>query len=161
LCDYDISPRAELDQENTKKAIEEFSVFIARYPLSSRVDECKKLMVELQERLVEKSYLSARLYYDMEQYKAAVTALANSLKEFADTKYREEMMYLKLKSLYLFAEKSYDYKKKERYQATLDDYYSFMEEFPKSNYAKDVKRIFEDTSKNLNLKVENTEANIQ
>lgn len=161
LCDYNISPRAELDQENTKKAIEEFSVFIARYPLSSRVDECKKLMVELQERLVEKSYLSARLYYDMEQYKAAVTALSNSLKEFADTKYREEMMYLKLKSLYLFAEKSYDYKKKERYQATLDDYYSFMEEFPKSNYAKDVKRIFEDTSKNLNLKIENTEANTQ
>jgi len=52
--------------------------------------------------------MSAKLYYDMEQYKAAVTALSNSLKEYADTKYREEMMYLKLKSLFLFAENSYE-----------------------------------------------------
>lgn len=151
ICDYNISPRAELDQDNTRKAIEEFKLFIARYPASSRVEECKKLMIELQERLVEKSYLSAKLYYDMEQYKAAVTALSNSLKEFADTKYREEMMFLKLKSLFLYAVNSYDIRKKERYQATLDDYYSFMEEFPKSTYAKDVKNIYDDTVKYLKI----------
>ncbi len=161
ICEYNIAPRAELDQDNTMKAIEDFKVFIARYPASSRVEECKRLMKELQERLVEKSYLSARLYYDMEQYKAAVTALSNSLKEYADTKYREEMMYLKLKSLFLFAENSYDIRKKERYQATLDDYYSFMEEFPKSNYAKEVKRIYDDTAKYLKIETKNTVANTQ
>lgn len=161
LCDYNISPRAELDQDNTRKAIEGFSVFMARFPSSSRIDESKKLTTELQERLVEKSYLSARLYYDMEQYKAAVTALSNSLKQYAETKYREEMMYLKLKSMFLFAENSYDVKKKERYQATLDDYYSFMEEFPKSTYARDVRKIYDDTSKYLNLKTENTVVNTQ
>ncbi|MCU0456775.1 MAG: outer membrane protein assembly factor BamD [Bacteroidales bacterium] len=151
LCDYNISPRASLDQTNTRKAIDEFKIFMARYPYSTRIEECKRLMTELQERLVEKSYLSARLYYDMEQYKAAVTALSNSLKEFADTKYREEMMFLKLKSQFLFAENSYDIRKKERYQAALDDYYSFMEEFPKSSFAKDVKKIYDDTIKYLKV----------
>lgn len=161
LCDYNSSPRAELDQANTRTAIEGFSVFLARYPNGSRADECKRLMTDLQERLVEKSYLSARLYYDMEQYKAAVTALSNSLKEFAETKYREEMMFLKLKSLFLFAENSYDIKQKERYQATLDDYYSFMEEFPKSTYEKDVRKIYEDTARYLKIDTKNTQANIQ
>ena len=96
----------------------------------------------MQEVLVEKSYLSAKLYYDMKQYKAAVVALNNSLKEYANTKYREEMMFLKLNSLFLYAENSLPAKQKERYQATLDDYYSFMEEFPKSEYSKDVNRYF-------------------
>ncbi len=48
-------------------------------------------------------------------------------------------------------------KQKERYQATLDEYYSFMEEFPESKYSKDVKKIYQKTNKFL--KIENT-ANI-
>jgi outer membrane protein assembly factor BamD len=161
LCDYNNSPRAELDQENTHRAIEGFKVFLARYPYSIRVEECKKLMIDLQERLVEKSYMSAKLYYDMKQYKAAVTALSNSLKEFAETKYREEMMYLKLSSLFLYAEKSFDIKQKERYQTALDEYYSFMEEFPQSSYSKDVKKIYDSTAKYLKIDTKKTEANIQ
>jgi outer membrane protein assembly factor BamD len=149
LCDYKIAPRAELDQQNTRNAIEGFNVFINRFPLSTKVEESKKLMKEMQETLVEKSYLSARLYYDMKQYKAAVVALNNSLKEYSDTKYREEMMFLKLNSLFLYAENSLAIKQKERYQAALDDYYSFMEEFPKSQYSKDVSGIFQKTNKYL------------
>ena len=107
--------------------------------------------------LVEKSYLSARLYYDMNQYKAAVVALNNSLKEYANTKYREEMMFLKLSSMYLYAEKSQPAKQKERYQAALDDYYSFMEEFPKTEYLKDVNTIFQKTNKYLKAEIPQSE----
>ena len=117
MCDYKIAPRPELDQENTRNAIEGFNIFITRFPASSKVEESKKLIKELEEVLVEKSYLSAKLYYDMKQYKAAVVALNNSLKEYANTKYREEMMFLKLNSLFLYAENSLPAKQKERYQA--------------------------------------------
>lgn len=161
MCDFNLSPRAELDQASTRAAIEGFNYFMNKYPSSSRTDECKKLIRELQERLVEKSYLSARLYYDMKQYKAAVVALNNSLKEYADTKYREEMMFLKLNSLYLYAENSMPDKQKVRYQDTLDDYYSFMEEFPESKYSRDVKRIYQSTGKFLKIDTSNIEANIQ
>jgi outer membrane protein assembly factor BamD len=152
LCDYNISPRAELDQENSRNAIEGFNVFINRFPTSSKVQEAKNYIRTLQDRLVEKSYLSARLYYNMKEYKAAITALSNSLKEYSDSKYREEMMYLKLNSLFVYAERSFLNKQKERYQATLDDYFSFMEEFPESKYSKEVKRIYEDTAKYLKIK---------
>jgi len=149
MCDYNIAPRSELDQENTKNAIEGFKIFTNRFPASPKVEEANKLIKELEEKLVDKSYLSAKLYYDMKQYKAAVVALNNSLKEYADTKYREEMMFLKLRSLYLYADLSLPQKQKERYQETLDDYYSFMEEYPKSTYSRDVNNIFLKTNKYL------------
>lgn len=149
MCDYNIAPRSELDQENTRNAIEGFKIFTNRFPASPKVGEANKLIKELEEKLVEKSYLSAKLYYDMKQYKAAVVALNNSLKEYADTKYREEMMFLKLRSLYLYADLSFADKQKQRFQETLDDYYSFMEEYPKSQYSKDVNNIFQKTNKYL------------
>jgi len=162
MCDYNLAPRPELDQQNTLDAIEGFNYFISRYPASSKIDESRKLLKELEERLVEKSYMSAKLYYNMGQYKAAVTALNNSLKEYSDTKYREEMMFLKLNSLFLYAEKSFENRQKERYQAALDDYYSFMEEFPESTYSKDVKKIYQQTSQILNMvEPTNTQEKIQ
>ena len=149
LCDYNISARPELDQENTKNAIEGFNIFMNKFPNSTKIEDCKKHISELEDKLVEKSYLNAKLYYDMKQYKAAVVALSNSLKEYASTKYREKMMFLKLNSLYLYALHSLAIKQKERYQATLDDYFSFMEEFPKSSYSRDVDDIFQTTNKFL------------
>lgn len=148
-CDYKIAPRPELDQENTKNAIEGFRLFLTRFPSSPRAEESRKYIKEMEENLVEKSYLSARLYYDRKEYKAAVTALNNSLKEYAETKYREEMMFLKLNSLYMYALNSFPAKQRERYQDTLDDYYSFMEEFPKSEYSREVSNIYEKTNKYL------------
>jgi outer membrane protein assembly factor BamD len=156
MCDYNISSRPELDQENSRNSIEGFKIFINKFPNSSKVEESNKLIRELEDKQVEKSYLSAKLYYDMKQYKAAVVALNNSLKEFANTKYREKMMYLKLNSLFQYAELSLANKQKERYQATLDDYYSFMEEFPQSIYLKDVNGIFQKTNKYLKAGIPDT-----
>jgi outer membrane protein assembly factor BamD len=161
LCDYYMSPRAELDQANTRKAIESFTIFMKKYPTSTRTDDCKARIKEMQEKLVEKSYLSGRLYYDLKQYRAATVSLANSLKEYPDTKYREELMFLKLDALYLYAQKSISSKQVERFQATLDEYYSFIEEFPQSKYSKDAARIFQTTAKFLKVdtSVTQTESN--
>ncbi|HOU02222.1 MAG TPA: outer membrane protein assembly factor BamD, partial [Bacteroidales bacterium] len=168
MCDYQMSPRAELDQEYSRSAIEGFNFYLTRYPASPRADECRTLIKELQDKLVEKSYLSARLYHDMTEYRSAIVALTNSLKEYADSKYREEMMYLKLNSLFLYAENSLANKQTERYQTTLDDYYSFAEEFPKSRYTRDARRIYLATARALKLDpgnsaadTETTEANNQ
>lgn len=155
FCDYNLAPRAELDQSSSRNAIEGFSVFITKFQYSPKVEEAKKYISELEDRLVEKSYLNARLYYDLKEYKAAITALSNSLKEYSGSKYREEMMYLKLSSLFQYAVNSFKDKQRERYQATLDDYFSFMEEYPNTRYSKEVKRIYDNTIRFL--KIENVE----
>ena len=43
--------------------------------MEKNVDEATILIDELNEKIVYKSYLNARLYYDMDYYKAAVIAL--------------------------------------------------------------------------------------
>jgi outer membrane protein assembly factor BamD len=159
MCNMKMSLRPELDQDNTRKAIEGYKIFATRFPNSAKVEESKKYVKQLEENLVEKSYLNAKLYYNRSEYKAAVVALNNSLKEYPNTAHREEMMFLKLSSLYQYAYNSLPLKQRERYQAALDDYYSFMEEFPKSEYAKDVNNILVKTSRFLNIPITDNAAN--
>jgi len=156
MCNYNLSPRAELDQSFTNKAIESFTIFMTRYPNSTRTEDCKAKKKEMQEKLVEKSYINARLYYDMGEFRAATVSLSNSLKEYPDTKYREELMFLKLDALYQTAQRSISSKQRERYQNTLDEYYSFIEEYPKSSHQMDVDKIYASTAKVLKIvKTEN------
>ncbi|MBN2697678.1 MAG: outer membrane protein assembly factor BamD [Bacteroidales bacterium] len=141
-CFYEQSPRPELDQENTYKAITALQMYMVRYPDSERIPECLRLVQELSDKLVEKSYISARLYYDLGYYKSAIIALRNSLAEYPDTKYREEVLFLILKSSYLLADNSVISKRMERFQSTVDEYYSFIGEFPESQYAREAERIY-------------------
>ena len=94
----------------------------------------------IKEKLVEKSYLNAKLYFDLGDYKSAIIALRNSLGDYPDTEHREELMFLILKSSYLLAEGSVESKKLERYQATVDEYYSFIGEFPEGEFSSTGKR---------------------
>ena len=148
-CDYLLSPRPDLDQDYTRLAIEGFTILVNRYGNSSRAEESKGYLIELENKLVEKNYKSARLYYDMKEYKAAIVAIESSLKTYADSKYREEMMFLKLNSLYLYAVNSMFAMQRTRYQDTLDEYYSFIEEYPDSKYSKDVSSIYQRTERFL------------
>ncbi|MDR0815741.1 MAG: outer membrane protein assembly factor BamD [Bacteroidales bacterium] len=142
-CYYKQSPRAELDQEVTNAAIESFQMFIMHYPTSKFREDAAYHLAEMQDKLVDKSYLTAKLYFNLSQYKSSIVALNNSLNDYPETKYREELMFLLLKSSYLYAENSIAKKQKERYQSTLDEYYSFIGEFPKSNYAKEAQKMYD------------------
>ncbi|MGE0079202.1 MAG: outer membrane protein assembly factor BamD [Bacteroidales bacterium] len=148
-CFYMSSPRAELDQENTQLAVEAFSEFMSRHPSSKHNAEVNKIMLELRDKLIEKSYLSSRLYYKIGDYKAAIVAIRNSLKDFPNSKYREEQVFLILKSAYLLAENSVPEKRRERYQSTIDEYYTFIGEYPESEYVNEAKRMYETSMKFL------------
>ncbi|MCU4166655.1 outer membrane protein assembly factor BamD [Carboxylicivirga caseinilyticus] len=147
---YNMSPKPRLDQTPTEQAIQEFQLFINMYPNSPRVEEATRLMDELRDKLVYKSYLNAKLYYDLgdymgNNYMSAVIAAENSLKEFPDTKYREELSFLILESKYIQAVKSVEEKKEERVRETIDEYYTFINEFPESQYKRRAERILNDS----------------
>ena len=61
----------------------------------------------------------------------------------------EELMYLILKAKFLLAENSIANKKVERYQSTVDEYYSFIGEFPTSEFKKEVADIYNDSQEKL------------
>ena len=148
-CYYKQSPRAELDQETSYKTITAMQMFLSRYPTSERVSECLTIVAEMRNKLVEKSFISARLYYDLGYYDSAILALRNSLMEYPETGYREELMFLILRSSFLLADKSIPSKQRDRYQATVDEYLSFIGEFPDGPHSKEAIRMYESSNKYL------------
>jgi outer membrane protein assembly factor BamD len=158
-CSYLNSPKPRLDQSVTQEAIDALQLYINLYPFSDRVDEANRLIDELNDKLVYKSYLNAKLYFDFENYKASVIALENSLKKFPDSKYREELMYMLLKSKYLLAIGSIRDKQEERLSSALDEYFTFVDEYPESKYKKEADKFYEVTSEMLNYKEEEININ--
>lgn len=148
-CFYKLSPRPSLDQGYSYKAINALTYYLITYPRSEKRELCINLIAELRDKLVEKSFNNARLYFDRGYYKAAIVALTNSLNEFPDTKYREQVLYLILRSNYLLAFNSIENKKPERYQAAVDEYYSFIGEFPSGPFSKEAKQMYELSMKQL------------
>ena len=127
--------------------IEAFQYFMYKYPESKYVADCRRLILVLQNKLVEKQYANAELYFNLGNhdpiyYKSSSIALRNCLAKYPDTKYREKIMFMILESNYRFAQKSIIEKQKERYQSTVDQYYSFIGEYPNSQYAKQAEKIY-------------------
>ena len=136
-CFYIESPRSTLDQENTRKAIDELQLFVNYYPESERAVKAGELIQDLRVKLEKKAFDNAKLYYNMglsDDYRAAVIALENVLRQYPDTKFAEEIEFLMLKSQYLFADNSRVYRQEERFNDAIDYYNSFVEHFPTSKF---------------------------
>ncbi len=146
---YKMSPQTSLEQGNTQKAIEALQLFANTYPNSSKVERCNNLIDELREKLENKSYATAELYYRIKTYKAAATAYRNILSEFPDTKRKEEIMFKVVKSNYLLALNSIEEKKRERFQLAIDAYAEFAEQYPDSKYHREAERILSQSTDNL------------
>jgi len=148
-CYYLDSPKFSLDQENTRQAINEFEYFISRYPNSDRVTLCNKSVDELRAKLAKKSYISAKLYYDLGRYKSADVAIRASLKEYPDSPFREDMMYLLVKTNYQYATNSIFSKKLERMEMVIREYKQISKSFPTSKYLKELGKLSENAEKAL------------
>ena len=88
------------------------------------------------------AYEAAKLYYNMEDYKAARVAFRNTLKDNADNIYREDILYYIAKSSYKYAQLSVASKQKERYMTFIDDYLNFIGEIQESPYTKELKTLY-------------------
>ena len=136
-CYYLQSPESSLDQTSTLKAINQTQLYIDQHPRSKRIEECNKLIDELRAKLETKDYENAKLYFHMDEYKAAIAAFKNMLHDHPGSKYQEEVMFLVFKAEYLLAENSIEAKKAERYNLALTSYGEFSAAFPKSKYKGD------------------------
>ena len=136
-CFYLDSPRSSLDQENTMRAIDQLQLFVNLYPDSERATEAGELIQNLRDKLEKKAFDNAKLYYNMglpDDYRAAVIALENVLKQYPDTRHAEDIEFLLVKSQYLFADNSYPHRQEERFTQMIDYYEEFTQHYPESKY---------------------------
>ena len=141
-CLYRSTLRYELDQTPTYKAVGAISQYILEHPDSQHMQECRDMLVELNERLDKKAYEAAKLYYKMEDYLASRVAFKNVLKDDAENIFREDILYYIAMSSYKYAHQSVPAKQKERYLSFVDDYYNFIGELPESSYRKELDVIY-------------------
>ena len=154
------TPEPRLDQTSTYKAIQELQMFMEYFPASSRHQEAQQMIFDLQDKLVMKDYMAARLYYDLgaytgnssysttgNNYLACIVTAQNALKDYPYTKMREDISILLLRAKYDMAKESVEEKKEERMRDAIDEYYAFKNEFPESKYMKEVENIYKDAKK--------------
>ncbi|HRZ98232.1 MAG TPA: outer membrane protein assembly factor BamD [Paludibacter sp.] len=151
-CFYLDSPDPRLDQTSTVSAIAALQEFVDLYPESERIPEANKLLEELNNKLVYKSFLSSKLYFNLgnymgNNYESAVITAQNALRKYPANKYREELSMIILEAKYQQALQSVPEKRMDRYRSTIDEYYNYINEFPEGKMRKQAERIFNDSKK--------------
>jgi len=152
--DYIDSPDARLDQDITKKAIKELDNFIDMYPRSELADSATVMRIELSDKLCYKEYLSAKLYLNLgtylgNNYESAVITARNAQDDYPYSKYREDLGYVIFRARYEAAINSIEEKAEERYREAYDEYYTFTNEYPESNYKKEVDKMYARINKKM------------
>ena len=162
---YESVPDVRLDQTNTYTAIKEFQDFLDLYPYTKLKDRTQDMIYALQDKLVEKEYISAKLYYDLgnymgnclyggSNYEACIVTAQNALLDYpyASPARREEFAIMILRAKYHLARQSVEDKRMDRYRDAIDEYYGFVNEYQESKYLKDAQQIFVASDKVVNKK---------
>lgn len=136
-CFYKQSPKVELEQVNTAKAIGMMQTFINTHPGSPRIKDATAVIDKCREKLEIKEYRAAELYYNLGQYRAAAIAFTNVGNNYPESVRGDEYKLKTVKSYYKFAKLSVDEKKIERYEKTISAYDDFADRYPESKLLKD------------------------
>lgn len=159
---YQSTPEPRLDQTPTVGAINAYQEFLDFFPESKLRQKAQTQLFDLQDKLVEKEYLSAKLYYDLgdyfgnctnggSNYEACIITAQNALKSYPYSKMREDFAVLIMKSKFELAQQSVEAKRLERYRDAEDECYGFLNEYPDSDekdtaekYIKQCKKVTKD-----------------
>ena len=118
-----------------------------QYPDSKLRPQAQERLYELYDKLIQKEYLSAELYYNLggyfgninsneeSNYTSCIVTAQNALKNYPYCSLREDFMLLIMKSKFELAENSSEEKRIDRYREAEDECYGFLNEFPESKNA--------------------------
>ena len=140
---YMSTPEPRLDQSQTVAAISAFQDYLDLFPDAKYKETAQNRLFALQDKLVQKEFYSAQLYYDLGQYfgnctnggnnyEACIITAQNALKDYPYTSMREKFALLIMKIKYELAQQSVEEKKFERFQDAEDECYGFINEYPDS-----------------------------
>ncbi len=151
---YQTSPEARLDQTPTYEAIKELNGYLELYPKGEYAEEVTSMLFRLQDKLAHKEYLSAELYYNLglylgNNYQSCVITAQNALKDFPYCKDKEDLIYLIFKAKAKEAELSVLAKQQERLRSAIDQYYVYLNTFPRGRYIKEAQHIYKRLDKLL------------
>jgi outer membrane protein assembly factor BamD len=136
LCFYKQSPKIELDQTNTLKAMNMMQNFINIHPGSDKIKEATETIDKCRAKLEQKDFRTAQLYFNLSEYRAAAIAFSNLLNNFPESTSGENYKLMVVKSYFKFAKMSISSKQEERYVKVISEYEDFVDRYPESKLLK-------------------------
>ncbi len=99
-----------------------------------------------------KQLQNAQLYYNLgtyggNNYESAVIVARNAIKDYPYSKYKEDLELLVLKARFKEADESIEEKKSDRFREVVDEYYSFINNYPDSSNRHEADNIYKIASK--------------
>ena len=98
LCHDHLSLRYELDQKETRKAIDSFNRLVNRFPESVYADSARVRMAGLQDKLARKEFECGRFYFKRKYYDSAVIYLEGLREEYPDRPWAASSLYFLAKA---------------------------------------------------------------
>jgi len=146
---YKQSPKPQLDQSNTIKAIGMMQTFINTHPGSARNKEATEIIDLSRRKLEIKDANAAQLYYDLGQFRAAAITFASVINGYPESNRSEEYKLMVIKSYFRYAELSIEEKKAERFGKVVEECNDFKDRFPQSPYVKEVQDYLSQSQNNI------------
>lgn len=137
---YKQSPKPDLDQTNTQKAMGMMQTFINTHPGSEKNKEAQQIIDICYKKLETKELRSAELYYNMGQYKAAAIAFTSLINNFPESLKSDEYKLMAIRSYFRYAEMSVMDKQEERFQKVIKEVQDFQDRFPESKLLQEAER---------------------
>ncbi|MEO8403695.1 MAG: outer membrane protein assembly factor BamD [Chitinophagaceae bacterium] len=156
-CFYKQSPKPELDQTNTIKTIGMLQIFINTHPGSERNAEATRIIDLCRKKLETKDFKSAKLYFDMGQFRAAGVSFSTLLDVYPESPIADEYKLMIIKSYYEYAKLSVEGKKAERFELVVHQCQEFVDRYPESKLRKEAENYLNLSQTNIkNLSNEQT-----
>ncbi len=143
------SPKPELDQTSTIRAMGMMQTFINTHPGSARNKEANEIIDICREKLETKDRKAALLYYDLGQFRAAGVAYTALLNSYPESMQADEYKLMIIKSYYKFAELSVEEKQVERFEQVIGECNEFADRFPESKLKKEADEFLNLSQKNI------------
>ena len=137
FCFYKQSPKVDLEQVNTSKAMGMMQTFINTHPGSARVKDATEIIDKCRAKLEMKEFRAAELYYNLGQFRAAAIAFTNLANNYPESVKGDEYKLKTVKSYYRFAKESIVEKQVERYAKVMTEYDDFIDRYPESKLLKE------------------------
>ncbi|WBL23086.1 outer membrane protein assembly factor BamD [Zunongwangia sp. HRR-M8] len=152
---YEESPRFDLDQTDTNKAVEALQNYLNKYPDGEYAEEANVMATELRLKLEKKAFEIAKQYwriggnYREGNFTAAITSFNNFIADYPGTPYREEAFYLRFDAAYSYAINSYRNLMQERLQEAKEYYQAYKKSYPDGEYLANVDEAYEEIQARL------------
>lgn len=146
------SPEYNLDQTSTFECLKSMSNFLTRFPRTQYMEQCNLISDNLNSKLTRKAYEHSTMYHKVGNYKAAVVALSNFIKDFPSAIYLEEAYYLRFTSQYHLAKNSIEGKiQEDRFYLAVEFFQNFTDKFPTSKHTHVAEKDYDDVLKSLEV----------